>query len=37
LVTLFGGNRRDGPDDDNDNNNTISWNPRRELAPLPRF
>ncbi len=40
LVTLFGGNGRAGPDNDNNNDNnnknngTISWNARRELTPL---
>jgi hypothetical protein len=37
LVAQFGGNGRDSPDDDNNNDGTISWNPKRELTPLPRF
>jgi hypothetical protein len=31
------GTLRDGPNDYNNNNGMISWNPRRELTPLPQF
>jgi hypothetical protein len=37
LVALFGGDGKNGPDDTGDDNDTISWNPRKELTPLPRF
>ena len=37
LVALFGGDGKNGPDDAEDDDGTISWNPRKELTPLPRF
>ena len=39
LVALFGGDgKKNGPDDAEDNDDgTISWNPKKELTPLPRF
>ena len=37
MVALFGGDGKNGPDDAEDDDGTISWNPRKELTPLPRF
>jgi hypothetical protein len=37
LVALFGGDGRDGPGNDDNDDGTISWNPRRDLTPLPPF
>jgi hypothetical protein len=37
LVALFGGDGKNGPNNAEDGNGTISWNPRKELTPLPRF
>jgi len=39
LVALFGGDgKKNGPDDAEDNDDgTISWNPRKDLTPLPRY
>lgn len=38
LVALFGGDDGNvGPNDDENDDGTITWNPRKELTPLPRF
>jgi hypothetical protein len=37
LVALFGGDGKVGPNNDENDDGTITWNPRKELTPLPRF